>query len=381
MSKQLDTILGSARSAWPALALLGLLGCEDSSPAGVKVVSATDLGVLEQAASISGRDGGYSARFDDYTMWFYGDSILSFAGEDGSSWRNNTCSWSLDLDSQDGVTGFFEDEDSLGAPRECLPRTEAEQLFNRAHDVNNPDCEEPCGARYALWPEAMVVDPGTGRGYVFYNKIYGEPGEWNFHTVGSSIAVLDGPLETPVRPEVGVLPDDPTLLFGPDEPLMGPAALIFDGYVYVYGCAGDFGDQCKVGRVPVASIMSREAWRFYRSGEWQDSSTNASTVLVSGSLMTVHWNEHIGAFLAVYNVPLENNIALRTAPRPEGPWSDPLRVFEAIPGANGANAYSALAHEELSREGGRVQFITYYRNTGDWSGEIRVVELVIDPKG
>ncbi len=188
------------------------------------------------------------------------------------TWRNNTCSWSVDLDSRDGIRGFFEDEDHLGAPNECIPRTVAEQIFNDANDSNNPDCEAPCGARYALWPESMVVDTSTGKGYMFYEKIYGEPGEWNFHSVGSSI-------------------------------------------------------------------------------------------------MTVYWNEHVGSFLAIYSVPVENNIAVRTAQKPEGPWSDALRVFKTIPGATGATAYRAVAHNELARENGKVQFVTYYRNTGQWGGE------------
>ncbi len=366
--------------AWPIVAFLMVLGCDDSVPANVKVVSVFDLGILEQASSINGRDGGYSAKYNEFTMWFYGDSMLSLAGEDGSSWRNNTCSWSLDLDSTDGVTEFFEDEDSLGAPKECLPKTEAEQIFNQAHDSSDSNCEEPCGARYALWPESMVVDDNTGNAYVFYNKIYGEPGEWNFHSVGSSVAVFHDPLEPPTRPEMNVVSDDPTLLFGPSEPVVGPGAFVHDGHVYAYGCNGDFGDRCKVGRVPMESIMDRDAWRFYKSGSWKSSLKDASTVMIGASIMTVYWNEHIGSFLAVYSVPLENNIAVRTAPKPEGPWSDPLIVFKGSPGNTGANAYSAVAHDELSKYGGRVQFITYYRNTGDWSAEIRVVELVIDPR-
>ncbi|WP_233561362.1 hypothetical protein [Sorangium cellulosum] len=37
--------------------------------------------------------------------------------------------------------------------------------------------------------------------------------------------------------------------------------------------------------------------------------------------------------------------------------------------------YAGLGHAELAREGGRVEYVTYFRETGLLEGEIRLVEL------
>ena len=154
-------------------ALLGFCACAPAAE--VEVVGARDLGALEVTDAIRGRDGGYSVLAWERSVWAYGDSILAFEGEDGSAWRNNTASWTADRDAADGVTGFSERVDGLGAPIELLPRTAEEAEFNAAHDGGDPNYEEPCGARKMLWPGAMVDDPARGRVLVLYSMFYGEP--------------------------------------------------------------------------------------------------------------------------------------------------------------------------------------------------------------
>jgi hypothetical protein len=98
--------------------------------------------------------------------------------------------------------------------------------------------------------------------------------------------------------------------------------------------------------------------------------------------LTVHWNEHLGQYLAVHGVFRGWAIALRTADRPEGPWSEPRLYFGGVPSPPGLNVWdtyvdSALAHPELSRDGGRIEYLTYHRGTGIfWTGETRLLEVV-----
>ena len=77
------------------------------------------------------------------------------------------------------------------------------------------------------------------------------------------------------------------------------------------------------------------------------------------------------------NFRIVNKIAIRTADRPEGPWSDAQDVVECIAPTNEKMwSYCGLAHPELSREAGRIEYLTYYRETGFFKGEIRLIELV-----
>jgi hypothetical protein len=53
-----------------------------------------------------------------------------------------------------------------GAPTMLYPETPAEKSFNPDHDGNH--CRvKPCGARFALWPAAMVADPDPHRALLF----------------------------------------------------------------------------------------------------------------------------------------------------------------------------------------------------------------------
>jgi hypothetical protein len=38
--------------------------------------------------------------------------------------------------------------------------------------------------------------------------------------------------------------------------------------------------------------------------------------------LSVHWNEYLAKYLAVYSNQLANTISIRTADQPEGPWQD-----------------------------------------------------------
>lgn len=339
------------------------------------VARATDLGPLEQSAAIQGRDGGYSALLWGASVWVYGDSILSVEGEDGSSWRNNTWSQTADLDASDGITGFSEVTDSLGAPRELFPQTDAERAFNTAH--SGPDCTDPCGARWALWPGPLVWDPDGDRALIVYSKIYGEPGEWNFHGVGTGIAVWRG-LDQPVeRPEVRPGAEHPTLIWGENDLNLASAAVVKDGMLYLFGCGGD-DKRCKLGRAPLAQVHDATAWTYFAGGDaWSADSDDAVDLFSAMDMTTVHYNDYLGAWVAFYSPPFENRIMMRTAPALTGPWSRPMHATDTLAPTDDPNhfAYSGLGHAEYTRDGGRIEYVSYYRSTQPWFGEIRLVEL------
>jgi hypothetical protein len=63
-------------------------------------------------------------------------------------------------------------------------------------------------------------------------------------------------------------------------------------------------------------------------------------------------------------VPLSNDVVLRSAPALTGPWSEPLRLFVADPGASEGSAYDAQEHPQFAEERGRVLYITHSRPDG-----------------
>jgi hypothetical protein len=135
----------------------------------LSIATVQDLGVIPTNPDILGRDGGYSALFQGYSVWLYGDTFLAKANAEDQTLISDSWSFTTDLNAQSGITGFQERLDSAGAPTMILPLTPAEQAFNQAHNVNN--CQaQPCGARWALWPSSIVVNPSDGSALIFYQS-------------------------------------------------------------------------------------------------------------------------------------------------------------------------------------------------------------------
>src|SRR6201998_2036752 len=145
--------------------LLAVSGCSLGSsgpPLAATVTKVTDLGTITTNPRILGRDGGYSALFQGYSVWLYGDTFLSSPDAEGRGLISDSWSYTTNLNAQAGISGFQERLDSIGAPTMILPESAPEQAFNAAHS-GNPCQQQPCGARWALWPSAIVTDTSANR--------------------------------------------------------------------------------------------------------------------------------------------------------------------------------------------------------------------------
>jgi hypothetical protein len=83
-------------------------------------------------------------------------------------------------------------------------------------------------------------------------------------------------------------------------------------------------------------------------------------------------NAYVGGFLAVYSGIFSNDVFFRTAPRPEGPWSTPQRLFTGRHRAAGPTNYAAKEHPELARNGGRSLVVSYADASEGFGSVIRV---------
>jgi hypothetical protein len=370
------------RFPFPAmLLLLAATGCGvQLPPASLTVSGATDLGTIPTDPDILGRDGGYSALFGGFSVWLYSDTFLAKPNAEDFTLISDSWSYTNDLNAQGGITGFRERLDSAGAPAMLLTNTPEEAAFNAAHNVNN--CQaSPCGARWALWVAAVVADPASGNALVFYSLVYAQPGNFNFQSVGSSVATWQNFASLPQRPTIhpAVVPVHPDLLFSPSEPGFGSAAFIRGGTLYAYGCgipAGSgFDKGCRLGRVDPANVLNRSAWTYYTGSGWSSQISQAQPVFSGNSILSVAWNNFLDEYVAVYSQPFSNNVLLRTAPNPEGPWSGPTLAFVAMAPSSG-NIYDALAHSEYDQNGGQTICVSYSRSTpAPFTSEVRLESI------
>jgi serine/threonine protein kinase len=347
--------------------------------AGPTIASFRELGPLQFGSSVHGRLGGYSIRLANRSLWIFGTTSAELGCEAGRHQCTGTWSWTEDLGAEDGIGGFQHGTAEARVLAEALPLTEEESAYDTAHA--SEDCFEKCGSAYVLHPGAVAYDQVRDRALVFYHRGIDLDPPWAYTRQGTSIAIWTDPARKPARP---LTADGRADLFSADEPQWGSAAVVDGEELYAYACEGR-GESvpCLVARVPLSDVMDRTAWRFYAGADsWSRHWEAAKPVMSAAEDMTVHWNEHLGRYLAIHIVPHERSFALRTAERPQGPWSDERVYVVGVappPGKHWQHNETALGHPEFAREGGRIEYVTYHRPTGAfWTGETRLVEITFE---
>ncbi|HXW57261.1 MAG TPA: DUF4185 domain-containing protein [Candidatus Cybelea sp.] len=343
----------------------------------LRVAQVTDLGPILLNPKVVGRDGGYSGVFAGYSIWVFGDTFLASPNAEGETLISDSWAFTADLSASGGITGFQERQDSSGAPAMLLQLTAAEQAFNTAHQ-GNPCQEEPCGARWALWPGAVVDDPARHRALVFYQLVSAQPGNFDFHAVGYSVAIWQDFASLPERPLINPAAAHPDLLFGPSDPGFGSSAFALGDELYAYACySSDFSVPCVLGRAPLGNVLDLGSWTFYRgNGNWSSRIGDASFLFAGNPILNVSWNSYLERYVAVYNSPLSVHVLMRTAPAPEGPWSREVHVFDAV--SSSGSVDDAQAHPEYNLDGGQTMFLTYSQPTSTLGSQFRLVAVRLE---
>jgi len=168
-----------------------------------------------------------------------------------------------------------------------------------------------------------------------------------------------------------------SLLWRKDEPHFATAFLgdAGDDYVYAFGTIERQGvQQCYLARTKRIEVV--ETWEYF-SGGWSGRVADAIAIFDGmPSELSVSYNEHLGAYLAVHSLGLTGKIVGRTAPKPWGPWSEATVLWEVkadpAPLAYPRLIYAGKEHPELARENGRVIYLTYVEFEEYWP---RLVEV------
>ena len=161
------------------------------------------------------------------------------------------------------------------------------------------------------------------------------------------------------------------LLWKADEPHFGIAFLHEPnhGFVYIYGTVNEkAGHRAYLARTTPAHVDQPERYEYFAGGERWSAALGDAVPLFGGmpSEMSVSFNAHLGAYLAVHSLELSGKIIGRTAPRPWGPWSDAVTLWEASQPTLAYRLpyptpliYAGKEHPQLSPDGGRTIYLTY----------------------
>jgi serine/threonine protein kinase/tetratricopeptide (TPR) repeat protein len=348
------------------------------------VESIRELGTVG-THEVRNMDLGFSASFAGRSVWAFRNGMLTNERVEGRGVRANRWAWTDYLDARQGIR-LQEPGHGFDGRRELLPLTPDEKSFNDDH-FEDPEHTSDLGTavpteQWAVFPGPVIADPDRGRALVVYTKVHAIVYSGGRQTVGHSLAAWEHPDSAVVRPILRPETEYPTMLFQGDEPALGTGALVDGDFLYLYAhVPGGWDSHCIVARAPLAEALDRNAWRFFAGDDnWKTDWKSAIRVLDGAATLTVHWNDYLGKYLAVSTPsPFGNVIVIHTADRPEGPWSSGRLIYSGwLPNGEHARSHGAVAHPEFAREDGRIQYITFYRPTGNWfGGELRLLEVTL----
>lgn len=284
-----------------------------------------------------GGDGAYSIGLGNgRVLWLFGDSFIKESGEgdrNGSVMIRNSAGIQEGLDPSRARMHFYWGRQG----------TSPGDFFTAAKDE-------------WLWP-----GHGTRIGrnlFVFMLRIRtkGE-GVFGFEPFGWTVFKVSNPDEPPPR----------WIMQRLDPPSGGPglcsgSVLEWEGDVYAY-CPSEPGHRVYLVRWNAKDFekgdLSAPLW--WTGGKWAGQEQAVPAFTQGQTELTIHYDAHLHAFVEAQSVGFgASELALRYAPRPEGPWSQPQSVYRPAESARKeALVYAGKAHPQLS---GSDLTLTYASN-------------------
>lgn len=343
-----------------AAAVIGLIVAVSfaATPSKIKEVQVTELGSIQNpSAPYLLRDGGASGLLGNRLLWTFGDTLFLRKSASGYDGYSSTAGYS-ELASPTVVS---EPLDSKGAPvAPLLPLTPEEENYNKTSGHPN--------RRYALWP-AAVIPESANSALILYDrlKVYPE-GDLNYEHLTTGLARITAGSTVAQR-------INDSLFTGKDNQYLH-SHVLHGGYHYLYNCSirkGTFNSDCSVARTN--SILNRNSYSFWNGSNWvADINQAAKVVPGSTSGFSVSYSPYLDSFVSATSTGFSKNIILRTAPSPQGPWSDSVVAFTAP-----SYVYAVYQHPELSSDNGRTLAISYYRPEDNYKGKLSLIKVRINP--
>ncbi|OBC17146.1 hypothetical protein A5784_24335 [Mycobacterium sp. 852013-50091_SCH5140682] len=284
-------------------------------------ISGADLGIMW--------DNGQSGAGNQVLMAF-GDTFGNCSVPD-QEWRKNTLFRSADRNLADGMTipNPVPGNVYAGSPVDADRPNFARQVIRSLGLA---------GTEVTIIPTAGIA-VGTTQ-YVNFMSVsqWGSPGQWS--TNFSAVAVSNDNGETWTVPVTSIRPSwfntVPGVAFtwGDQNFQMG-AYLRNGGYVYSYGTGAGRGGMPFLSRVVESSVADKSAYEYYTPFGWLKGFPFLAIQVVwaPGSEMSVAWNDYLKKFVMLYT-NTTSAVVMRTADKPEGPWSQAKTIVSstAVPG-------------------------------------------------
>lgn len=285
-------------------------------------MSGADLGIMW--------DNGLTGA-DNQILMAFGDTFGNCAVP-GQEWRSNTLFRSSDRNLADGIS---------------VPDPVYGNIFAGSPvAADRPNFSRQIIDSLGLARQEVTVIPTTGIAvgttqYVDFMSVaaWGNPGSWS--TNFSAIAVSTDNGETWTVPRSSIRPSwffsVPSNLLTPNMFIWGyqnfqqGAFVRSGGYLYAFGTGAGRGGMAFVSRVKEDSITNVWSYEYYSPFGWIAACPFCAIQVIwdATSEMSVAWNDYLNKFIVLYT-NAANNVVMRTADQPEGPWSDATTLVTSL---------------------------------------------------
>ncbi len=325
---------------------------------------------------------------DGRTLWLFGDTwigkVLDNRHAPGSQMVNNSLGLlptpspgSGKAPSPDLAKFYWGSNNSEGKPTAWILPDSTRVPAHRDDDAEG-------WAVYWLTGDGLLTHykSGSDRLVLFaahVGKAKSENPVWGFKSVGGAILIVENPhdpikqwriqqYDNPQVMETDRAKKDPNLY----EISWGTAAHYDpNGFIYIYGVKETRPSKnILLARAPSSSVETFDTWQFRTKDGWSHRLKDAVSIASrAANEFSVNRVQHKGKELLIMVQSEEafgRNIQIRTAKNWEGPWSEPVFIYE-VPNIRPKEfAYAAKGHYHLSSRGRLL--ISYIVNSHDfWS--------------
>jgi hypothetical protein len=293
-------------------------------------------------AGILAQDGAYSIAVGSSSLWLFGDTF--YGDKEIAGGTSNSAAWSRDPNASDGLSlkAVLAPD---GKPAPALEHDPAERQ-----------------ASIRLWPGHGIFL--AGRTYLYYSIVRpGKEGPLDLAHLGQGLARW----KEPAGPFERLRDSGRREFWSAREPALGLAVLDGrDGFLYIYGRAQRPPYGLFLARVRPAKIERRSAYEYasIRDGKTRWRSTLESALPLFEDAppeASVSYNPFLRRYLMLYARFLEQDVVVRTAGEPWGPWTAPSRIYEcprSVHPPQGTSCYAAKEHPQFVGPGGETVYFS-----------------------
>jgi hypothetical protein len=331
--------------------LLFLAACQTPPRFTVEPLPRYDA-AFDRTAGWIGGDGAYTiALGPERILWLFGDSFVGWVQDGrrtGAHLINNSAAIQAGTEPSDASLRFVHRRRADGRPSAFLQPEDGVGWLWPYHGVRGPS---------GLFLFLLQIEAAEG------------PAAFGFRLVSTWVGRVANPDEAPEHWSMA----QRKLPWSHAKRLFGSAVLVRGEDCYVYGTVdSDAGGWVRkrmlVARAPADRLDDFGAWRFFTDTGWVADVEQAGPVCddVAGEF-SVSYLPAVDRYVLVYTEGgLSENIALRFAPQPQGPWGPPFRVYRC-PEADWDPkifCYAGKGHPEIGAAPQEL-IVTYVTNATD----------------